>query len=913
MLLGRATACRTLDRLLCETRSGHSGTLVLRGDPGIGKSALLDYLAEQASGCRVVRARGVESEMELAFSGLHQLCAPMLHQLERLPAPQRDALGIAFGLRAANSPDRFLVGLAVLSLLSEVAEEQPLVCLIDDMQWLDHASVQALAFAGRRLLAEPVLLVFAVREIRQQELLGLPDLVVDGIGDRDARQLLTSAIRGRLDAQVLDRIIAETHGNPLALLELPRGLTSAQLAGGFGLPTRPLASRIEQSFRSRLEVLPPETQLLLLTASAEPVGDAGLLWRAAGILGIDPSAAAPAEDAGLLELGSRVQFRHPLVRSAAYKAATLSDRRKVHRALAEATDQHADPDRRAWHRARAAPGPDETVAAELEHSAGRAQGRGGVAAAAAFLERAAELTPESALLGTRALAAAQAKFDAGSPDRATELLATVEMSPLDDLQRARAERLRAQITFARNRGSGAPALLLGAARRLSLLDAGLARETYLEMLGAVMFAGRFGGSRGLRESAEAARAAPPGPRPPRAIDLLLDGLATRFIEGYAAGVPQLKNALRALNRDDGLSEDDARWLWLACRVATDVWDDESWHELASLQVRLARSAGALNVLPIALTYRAGVCVHAGEFAAASALIDETETITQATGNAPLRYTSLVLAAWRGQEPEVLKLTQASLDDATRRGEGRAITLAEYATAVLYNGFGQYQAAFEAAQKACEHDDLGLCGWALIELIEAAARNGRTQAAAAAFERLEERTRASGTDWALGIEARSRALLSDAAAADALYREAIERLTRSRIVVHLFRARLLYGEWLRRENHRSASREHLRAAHEMFSHIGADGFAERARRELLATGETARKRTVDTFGELTAQEGQIARLACDGYTNPEIGGQLFISSRTVEWHLRKVYTKLGIGSRRELRNMLAGIGNAALPT
>ncbi|MFD9670207.1 AAA family ATPase, partial [Rhodococcus sp. NPDC059968] len=462
MLLGRATVCRTLDRLLSETRSGRSGTLVLCGDPGIGKSALLDYLAEQASGCRVARAGGVESEMELAFAGLHQLCAPMLHQLERLPAPQRDALGIAFGLCAGDSPDRFLVGLAVLSLLSEVAEEQPLVCLVDDVQWLDHASVQALAFAGRRLLAEPVLLVFAVREIRQQELLGLPDLVVGGIGDRDASQLLASAIRGRLDTQVQDRVVAETHGNPLALLELPRALTSAELAGGFGLPTRPLASRIEQSFRMRLEGLPPETQRLLLTASAEPVGDVSLLWRAAGLLGIDASAAAPAVDAGLLEIGTRVRFRHPLVRSATYRAATMGDRQEVHRALAEATDQQADPDRRAWHRARAAPGPDETVAEELEHSAGRAQARGGSAAAAAFLERAAELTPEPARRGTRALAAAQAKFDAAAPDRATELLATAEMSPLDDLQRARAERLRAQIAFARNRGSDAPALLLGA-------------------------------------------------------------------------------------------------------------------------------------------------------------------------------------------------------------------------------------------------------------------------------------------------------------------------------------------------------------------------------------------------------------------------------------------------------------------
>lgn len=873
---------------------------------------MLDYLAQQATGCRVARAQGVESETELAFAGLHQLCAPMLHKLEHLPLPQRDALGIAFGLRAGNAPNRFLVGQAVLSLLSAVAEQQPLVCLVDDVQWLDRATVQALAFAGRRLLAEPVLLVFAAREIKQQDLLDLPNLLVGGLGDCDARQLLASAIRGRLDSQVLDRVVAETHGNPLALLELSGALTSAELAGGFGLPAQQLAGRIEQSLRMRLEALPPETRRLLLTASAEPVGDVSLLWRAAGLLGIDAGAAAPAEDAGLLELGTRVRFRHPLVRSATYRTATLVERQEVHCALAEATDQQADPDRRAWHRARATPRPDETVAGELEREAGRANGRGGIAAAAAFLERAAELTPEPARRSIRALAAAQAKFDAGASDRAAELLATAEMGPLDDLQRARAERIRAEITFARNRGSDAPALLLDAARRLSLLDAGLARETYLEMLGAVMFAGRLGGYRGLREAAEAARAAPSEPRPPRAIELLLDGLTTRFTEGYAAGVPQLKEALRALSLDDGPGEDDARWLWLASRVASDLWDDESLEEVATLQVRLARNAGVLNVLPIALNYRADVYVHAGEFAAASALIDEAEAITQATGNPSLRYTSLMLAAWRGQAPVVSGLVQASLDDATDRGEGRAITLAEYAEAVLYNGLGRYQEAFDAALRACEHGELGLGGWALIELVEAAARSGRPQAAAAALARLEERTRASGTEWALGIEARSRALLSEDGTADALYREAIERLASGRVVIHLARARLLYGEWLRRENRRSDSREQLRVAHEMFNHVGADGFAERARRELLATGEKARKRTVETLGDLTAKETQIARLAGGGHTNPEIGGLLFISSRTVEWHLHNVYTKLGIVSRRELRKVLTSNGVATLP-
>jgi DNA-binding CsgD family transcriptional regulator len=901
-LRGRRRERAALDRLLDTARAGHSAVLVVRGEPGIGKTALLEYAASRAAGFRVVRAGGVESEMELPFAGLHQLCGPMLGRLEQLPGPQRDALRVAFGLAEGDAPDRFLVGLAVLSLLADVAEDQPLFCLVDDAQWLDQSSLQSLAFAARRLLADPVALVFAVREPGdERELAGLPGLTVTGLGDLDARVLLASAARGRLDAQVADRIVAETRGNPLALLQLPRGLGPADLAGGFWLPdTWPLASRIERSFQRQFQSLPRETQRLLLTAAAEPAGDVALLWRAARRQQIPAGAVAPAEAAGLVELAARVRFRHPLARSAIYQTASADDRRAAHRALAAATDPDADPDRRAWHRAHAAPQPDEAVAGELERSAGRAQARGGAAAAAAFLQRAVELTPDPARRAARALAAAQAKFDAGAPDAAYKLLAAAEIGPLDDLQRASLERLRAQLAFSLTRGSDAPPLLLDAARRLAPLNAALARETYLEAAGAAIFAGRLGGSPRLRDAAQAARAGPPAPQPPRPIDLLLDGLATRFTEGYIAGIAPLRQALHAFRRGDGRSEDNTRWLWLACRVAPDLWDDETWYELATRQVRLARDAGALNILPIALTYRAGVCVHSGEFAAAAALIDEADAITQATGTAHLGYTSLVLAAWCGQEAHALELIDASIQDATARGEGRAITLAEYTTAVLHNGLGHYQAAFAAAHRACEHDDLGLFGWALIELVEAGTRIGEPGAAAAALETLAERTRASGTEWALGIEARSRALLSDGQAADALYREAIGRLGRSRIAVHLARAHLLYGEWLRRENRRLDAREPLRAAYEMFSRIGAGGFAERARRELVATGETVRKRTVETLTELTGQEAQIARLARDGQTNQKIAAQLFISPRTVEWHLGNVFTKFGITSRKDLR-------------
>jgi DNA-binding CsgD family transcriptional regulator len=918
-LVGRHGECEELDRLLEDARAQQSRTLVLRGEPGVGKTALLDYLARKASGCRIARVAGVESEMELAFSGLHQLCGPMLDHLGDLPGPQREALGTAFGLNDGPSPDRFLVGLAALSLLAEVAEERPLVCVVDDAQWVDRASMQVLAFVARRLLAEPVAFVFALREPGTGvDLHGLPLLVVNGLSDSDARVLLESAVPGRLDEQVRDRIIAETHGNPLALLELPRGLTAVELAGGFQRPdARPLESRIEQSFLRRVASLPVQTQRLLLTAAAEPLGDVTLLRRAADELGIDGDAATPAEAAGLIEFGARVRFHHPLVRSAAYRAGSPSERQVVHRALAEATDPVASPDRRAWHRAQAAGGLDEAVASELERSADRARSRGGIAAAAAFLERAAELTPDRARRGARALAAAQAMFEAAAPNTADRLVAMAELGPLDELQRARVARLRAQIAFTRSRGKDAPTLLLEAARALQGLDDGLARETYLEAFGAALFAGRLGGPDRVREVAEAAREAPPGPQPPRPIDLLLDGMANRRLERLVdasisdasrAGLDTLRHALQALRRENPRTKDDIMRLLglspMAQSMAThELWDFEAWEELSSRSVRLARDAGALGVLPVLMTYLAGIHVYAGEFAAAAAVIEEAETITAATGNVPMRYARLFLAGWRGEETEALKLIEAAINDALARGEGRVFTVTGHVTAVLYNGLGRYPAALDGARRVCEHDEFGYFGWSLAELVEAGVRSDAMDEAAAALPVLEGRTRASGTEWALGVLARSKALLCDDHTAEPLYREAIERLERTRVVVHLARAHLVYGEWLRRQNRRREGREHLRIAYEAFSRMGADAFAERARGELLATGETVAKRTVEKRQLLTAQERQVLRLAAEHHTNSEIGSQLFVSPRTVEYHLRKVFSKLGVSSRRELPDAL----------
>ena len=910
--LDRTSEREVLDGLLDHVREGQSAVLVIRGEAGIGKTALLRYAARRATGIRVAQVTGVEAEMELPFAGIHQLCAPLLDHLDALPQPQQDALNVALGLATGEVPERFLVGLAVLGLLSTAAEERPLLCLVEDAQWLDAASGMILGFIARRLLAESVAMVVTAREpSTRQDFDGLPELRLDGLAEDDARTLLMGAVPGRLDERVRDRIVAETHGNPLALLDLPRSMSEAQLAGGFALPAATdLSRQLEDHYRERVAELPELTQRLLLLAAAEPTGDATLVWRAARGLDIDRSSLAPAEDAQLVEVGARVRFRHPLVRSAVYRAAVLSERRVAHRALAEATDPDTDPDRRAWHRAHAAVGDDEDVAAELERSAERARARGGAAAAAAFLAHSAELTPDPAERGRRALAAAQAKFDAAASDTAIELLAAAELAPLDEVQRARLERLRAEIAFARRRGSDAPALLLHAARRLEPLDAGLARETHLETIAAAIYAGHLVDTPNVREAAEAAAAAPAAPQPPRALDLLLDGLATRFTDGYPAGVPPLRKALDAFRRVEELTEPDARWLWLACRVARNLWDDEAWHELVTRGLRAARETGALRMLPIALTYRASLHVHEGEFSAASSLIEEADTIIEATQMAPLKVASLMLAAWRGHESKALQLFEAGRREATARGEGMGLGLIEWATALLYNGCGRYAEALAAAERGCQYDDAGLFAWSLVEMIEAGVRSGATDGTSGALDRLSERTRASRTEWALGIEAGSRALLTEGDAAEPLYREAVARLERSRGAVHLARARLLYGEWLRRESRRVDAREQLRAAHEMFSGMGAEGFAERARHELLATGETVRKRTHDAPALLTPQEAHIARLAREGLSNPEIGAQLFISPRTVQYHLRKVFQKLDVTSRSQLNRIPASALNTA---
>jgi DNA-binding CsgD family transcriptional regulator len=913
MLLDRLTERAALSRLLETARGGRSAVLVVRGEVGVGKTALLEDAIASAVGMRIARVAGVESEMELAYAALQQLCGPMLGGLDRLPDPQRQALGVVFGLRPGEPPDRFLVGLAALSLLADAAQEQPLLCVIDDAQWLDQVSAQALGVAARRLLGEPVALVVAARE-PGVEFRGLPELLVGGLGEADARDLLGTVISRPLDEQVRERFIAEAGGNPLALLELPRGLTQADLDGGFDVMAVPgLLGRVEDSFRRRLEALSQPARRLLLVAAAEPTGDPVLVWRAAGLLGIGMVAAAPAEAGGLLTIGQRVIFRHPLVRSAAYRAASPEERRAAHQALAEATDPQADPDRRAWHRAQAAAGPDADIASELERSAGRAQARGGFAAAAAFLERSATLTPDTTRRAERALAAAQAKYQAGAFDAALGLLAAAEAGPLDELQRARSDLLRGQIAFASSRGSDAPPLLLKAARRFEPLDLRLARETYLQALFAALFASSLASAADLQEVAEAARAAPPPPRPTRPADLLLDGIAVLITEGYPAGAPMLKRALRAFRSGDISPEEGLRWLWQACHCAGLVWDFDSWQVLADRRIKVARDAGAITALPLAFNMRAMQHLFAGEFTAAASLVAQLESVSQAIGISVARYAALGLAVFRGREAEAAELIATVTQDAERRGEGAWLPFVRWATSVLYNSLGQYEKALAAAQQAIQDSVAGLhmtAWWTVVELIEAAVRGGMPERAADALQRLSQTTRASGTDWARGIEARSRALVSQGEAAEAFYREAIDYLGRTSLHVELGRAYLLYGEWLRGQRRIRDAREQLRGAHTLFSGFGMEAFAERARIELRATGAQALKRTAGTPDGLTTQEALIARLASQGASNAQIAAQLFISPATVAYHLGKVFATLGIGSRSQLVRAFSAQPDAA---
>ncbi|WP_433381301.1 ATP-binding protein [Actinoplanes sp. CA-142083] len=898
-LLGRRRERHDLDEVLRDVRAGHSRVLILRGEAGAGKTALLDHLAGRADGHRVLRAAGVESESEIAYSALQQLCAPLLDGLGRLPAPQRDGLSIAFGLSAGVVPELMVLGMATLGLFAEAAAARPVVCVIDNAQWLDRLSKLILAFVARRLGAESLALVFAARDTDGEDLLeGLPELRVDGLPEADARELLDAVLTSPVDARVRDRIVAETSGNPLALLELTKGLSPAELAFGFGgFSTRPLAGRIEEGFRRRIAALPADTRKVLLAAAVEPIGDAPLLRRAMEKLGVGDEAAVVAQSEGLIEIGACVRFPHPVVRSAAWRSGSAAELREVHAALAEVTDHAQDPDRRAWHRAHAAAGPDEEVARELELSAGRALDRGGRSAAAAFLERAAALTRDPGRRSSLLVSAARARFLAGSFALVPDLLAAAEVGRPGDLDRARIERLRAQVAFATTHGREAGRPLLAAATRLRELDPAAARDTFLSAVGVAVYAGRFGGD-DLRRAAEAARGAWTGREAP---DLLLAGLVSWVLDGRAQAAPLLCQAI------DMLGPDDLGLTWLTPFVALELFRMDLLGRMSERAVRLARDTGTLSVLPTALAVRAGSFVYAGRLADAAIVLDEVDAVAQLTGGSVQQAGGLLLVAYRGREKPALEAISAKLTDAEATGNGRLHTLAHHHKAVLYNGLGNHRAALDAALEAGRHEDLGLHSWTLGELIEAAARSGEHQIAADARERLGDRTKIAGTSWALGAQAIADALAGPAEQAEDSYREAIERLSAPETAIEGYRARLLFGEWLRRASRRAEARTHLRAAHEAFTTMGAEAFADRAGRELAAAGEPTRipRQVVRDRTTLTSQESVIARRAAAGQTNVEIGEALFLSPRTVEWHMRKIFAKLGILSRRDLPGAIGG--------
>jgi DNA-binding CsgD family transcriptional regulator len=905
-LLDRASETSVLEGVLAAVRDGLSGVLVVRGEAGIGKTALLEWAAGQAGDMQVARVAGVQAEMQMGFAGLHRLLIPFLGGLDGLPGPQRQALGSAFGLADGPPPDRFLVGLAALTLLTDAAAERPLLCLVDDAHWLDQVSVEMLGFIARRLHADWAGMLFTVREGEEgaAALAGLPELRVGGLADEVAHELLAISAGAQVDGQVSRQIVAGSAGNPLALAELADELTPAELAGAVPLswPLR-FGGRLEELYLSRVRALPADTRALLLVAAAEPSGDPSLVAKAAGQLGIHPEAGEAAGTRRLVSWEPQVRFRHPLIRSAAYYAAPAAARQRAHTALAAVTDPDADPDWRAWHLAEAAAGPDEQVAAELERSADRAQARGGWASGAAFLERAMVLTPDPARRAQRALASAQAKVQAGAFDAVPDLLGAAQAGPLDELGRARVDLLRAQVAYAQNRGSDAPPLLLRAARQLEPLDLRLARVTYLDALSAAMFAGSSAGGVGVVEVARAVLAAPRPSGRPRPLDLLLEGVAMQCTEGYAAGVPMLKRALSALRSEEFSAEERLECSLLSYGSAVDLWDDESWYVLASRNIKLARESGALAVLHFGLNARIVADAFMGEPAAGSLLMAELRAVCEATGSYLPPYGPLALAAWRGQEAEVPELVEATTKEVLDRGETLGLSAAQWANAVFYNGLGRYEEALAAAERAGEHRDIGFSDWSLAEVILSAVRCGKPERAADALRQLAARARDCGSDWALGIEARSRALLSEGDDAECQYRESIARLSRTRIRAELARAHLQYGEWLRGQRRRSHARDQLRTAFEMFDAMGMEAFAGLARAELRATGERARPRSPDAPGVLTAQEAQIARLVAGHLSNREIAARLFISASTVEYHLRKIFRKLDVTTRAELARTL----------
>jgi DNA-binding CsgD family transcriptional regulator len=918
-LIGRRIEVETIDRLLVDARGGAGGSLLLWGQAGIGKTALLEHAVVAATGFQVARIAGTESEMEMGFAGIHQLTLRFENRMTRLPPKQRHALRSVFGLDGGTRPDRFLVGLAVLTLLADVAKESPLLCLVDDADWLDRESLDVLAFVGRRLVAERIVLLFAARAAptRSGPFVGLPALIVNGMTPDEVREWIAERIAGPVDGRVADSIISTTEGNPLGLLELTSELTPAQLAGAELLPDPlPIGGRVREMLLRRVQALPDDTQSMLLLAAANTSDDPQLLWRASRHRGLSVGAIAPAEADRLISLGSTVAFRHPLIRSAVYHGAPPGERRRAHEALAAASDAELYPDQRAFHLGAAATGPDQEVAEELSRSADRWRSRGSYASAGAFLWRAAELTPDPELRTSRMFSAVEAELNGGFVDRAQFLLNRTKARLAEPDGDPRALRLQGAIYYAQGRLAEAPALLLQAAQAMSHPGTELATETLLEAIQATIYGGRFAGDAAAAIGREASRLATDGPAPQATGDLLLQAFATVLTSGRVSAMPGLRAAVSAMLGDELRTDDRIRLSMLGCLAASEAWDDMAQHTLASRWVAVARDHGALTALPVALNYLGWYEAMEGRSRAAEAHLQEGQEISMAVGNPGVVGASgagyLLHLVLRGREPEAREAAAAMTRDGVERNQGASLTHAASALTVLEVSLGRYSAALAHARQVYEEDLFYLGSLILPELIEAGVRAGDRAIASAALGRLRDRALAAGTPWALGLLARSEALLTDDGRAEPRYAAAIESLKTCRVASDLARAHLLYGEWLRRVGRRVDAREQLRRALELFSSMDFGAFAERARIELAATGEHARKRTPDTQDQLTPQETQIGRMVVEGARNQEIAAQLFISSSTVEYHLGKIFRKLGVSSRTQLARMLAAQGRTLEP-
>jgi DNA-binding CsgD family transcriptional regulator len=910
-MLDRHEERAAIDRVLDAVREGFSDTLVLCGGHGTGKTMLLEYAIDSAADLRVSSVIGVESEINLEFAALHQLLVPCMPLLSTLPAPQRDAMMIAFGLEAGPPPDLFLVGLAALTLLSRAAEDQPRLCVIDDVHWLDHESAHVLGFVARRLHADRVGFIAAVGESAAQQVFErLPAITVRGLPDVEARELLGSVVDGPLDAQVAARILADTHNNPLALMELGTEYTAEQLAGRASLPEPiPLGQRLRDRFLGQVRDLPPDVQAFVLLAAADVTGERGRLWRAAARAGIDADTVAADAACALEYSGNWVRFRHPLVRSAVYHGATDPERRCAHAALSETASSEADLDQCAWHRAAAAITPDEELATELQHAAERACARGGYTAAAALLRRSAELTPGDGARAQREVALADVELRIGHAEQARELVRAALPRLTDDVARGLAKRRNGEIRFAEGNATEAAVILADASRGLAS-DARLSRDTILEALEAAIWAGPAE----TREIASAAQALPAAPSPLTVTDLLLEGYSARFTAGYHASVSPLRAAVAALRADDLDPEIGLRWFGLGVAAAGSLWDEQAVFDLSDRWVHTARALGAFTTLPVALASLAMSDWLTGRFGGADEQFAKMRELLAESGRPRMlgidsRGTGLVLA-YRGHITEAREAGLAQVHESTARGQQGPADIGRYIVAVADLFGGDYDGAMSAALPVVDDDPAFTAEISLPELIEAATRAGNHEAAATAYKTLSQRALAAGTPWALGLRARCEALLDDSGNAEDAYLESLSQLARSRVTVELARTHLLYGQWLRRAKRRRDARQELRAAQDMFAAMGADHFTKLAGTELRATGERARVRRPETTYDPTPQEASVAGLAAAGASNNEIAAQLFISPSTVDYHLRKVFRKLNVTSRTQLARSLGSAPGSA---